>query len=285
MRSLLLAACLVFVARMPSPAQDSSPTSTPTVRKGHALDKIAVIGASLSEGYGSDLKWQAALEAAFTRPTTCALNVASSRTFFSPLSASTRQVGAAVQVDPSLVFAADFLFWFGYGAQGPDGEPIADESQRLALLEQGLALLERFECPVVVGDFPDMSAAVGSALMPQQMPAVETLTRLNERFVAWAQSRPNIVPIALSQWVSDARGGKSITIGETKYTAEQAASWIGEDNLHPSAAGMAALATSIGFELEKRKLIASTEHTKTVQETVERARRALAEAVSPAGGK
>lgn len=283
---LILAVCLALVTQ-PGAWAAQAPATTAEVRveKEHALERVAVIGASLSEGFGSKVSWQAAFEASVTRPTSCVVNKASSMVFLSPQQFAVPQATAARAQKPTLLLAVDYLFWFGYGTQGFDGQTLATEADRLAMLEKGLAVLEQFECPIVVGDFPDMSAAVGSMLQAAQMPALETLGKLNQRLAEWAKTKPNVVPISLSAWIRDMKARQPIAIGARTYEPEQTARWLSPDQLHPSAEGLAALATSISYELEARKLLTRDEHTADVAATLERAQRAAAEAAAPRRAK
>ncbi len=283
MNTLLLAFCLAFSTPPVAVAPQTPAVAVQApAEKAHLLERVAVIGASLSEGYGSKTTWQATFEASLTRPMTCVLNKATALTFMSPNRFAVPQAKKALEAKPTLLLAVDYLFWFGYGEQDLEAQPLASEEARLALLEKGLALLEGFECPVVVGDFPDMSDAVGVMLMPSQMPAPETLRKLNERLAAWAKTKPNVVLISISTLVGDMQAAKPIKIGAQTYPAEQTARWLSEDKLHPTGEGLAALATEIGFELEARKLLEGSEHTPDVPTTL--ARRAQADAKASAGG-
>ena len=73
----------------------------------------------------------------------------------------------------------------------------------MQLLERGLAQLNRIVdagVPLVVGDVPDMSLAVGKMLSKAQMPKLETITLANERIRAWAKDKPRvaILPLAMA---------------------------------------------------------------------------------------
>jgi len=146
-----------------------------------ALERVVVIGASLSAGFGAEQTlaqvFAAALKPGHAEP----VDYGDALFFTSPLSFGARMVEAALDEEPSLVLAVDFLFWFGYGSTDAEGGAMDSEDERLALLEHGLAFLARLECPLVVGDFPDMSEAVGRMISPAQMPEKATLPRLSQR--------------------------------------------------------------------------------------------------------
>lgn len=124
--------------------------------------------------------------------------------FLDPLARGKRQVEQSLRAQPSLVVGIDFLFWFGYGSvprklvEELGTEPAA----RIATLESGLALLERITCPLVVGDFPDMSGASQRMLRPAQIPDATTRDKLNERVRQWAGSRPNVRVVGLAPMVA-----------------------------------------------------------------------------------
>lgn len=166
--------------------------------------------------------------------------------FMSPLQTGEGQVGQALAMDPppTLVVADDFLFWFTYGATDAERKPVRDESQRLATLELGLALLERVDArgiPVVVGDIPDMSPAVGRMLSRAQMPAPETIDRANRRIREWARERPRVAVLPLARLVADLRSGEPFTAGRRSWSEAADGPLIQRDQLHPTFAGTVAL--------------------------------------------
>lgn len=161
--------------------------------------------------------------------------------FGNPTVIGPRLVVAASKVNPTLIVAADFLFWFGYGHADPQRRLITDEAQRLDLLEEGLKHLEIFTCPVIVGDFPDMSPAVGLMLRAEQVPKPETLKAMNTRIREWAAGRPNIIIMPLGEVIERIGRGEAITIGGQSWTAEEAKNFVLFDKLHPSLDGLFAI--------------------------------------------
>jgi hypothetical protein len=156
------------------------------------------------------------------------------------------QVDATLTQEPrvTMVFADDFLFWFVYGALSADRTPIKDESQRLQLLERGLAQLNRIVeagVPLVVGDVPDMSLAVGKMLSKAQMPKLETIALANERIRAWAKDKPRVAVLPLAKLVDDLRSGKPFEAGRRSWSEEVDGALIQRDQLHPTFTGSVAL--------------------------------------------
>ena len=146
------------------------------------------------------------------------------------------QIAAATAHDATLVVGVDFLFWFGYGPL-PVHEP-DPKAARLAKLEDGLALLEELDCPVVVGDFPDMRGASTTMLPPQLIPAPEILQALNARLAAWAAARPDRLVVPLAQTVERLRAGQTPVLGGVPFRIEGDPRLLQADGLHPTLEGL-----------------------------------------------
>jgi hypothetical protein len=259
-----------------APQNGAPPAAAPkpaAATKRHAVEHVAIIGASLSEGYEAPPGWGAAFEASFARAGKVASNHSSSLVFADVAGFGLSQAALALEEQPTLLLAVDYLFWFGYGAADVDGKPVADEAQRLAMLERGLKSLEKFECPIVLGDFPDMSEAVGRILMPTQMPKSETLGALNARLREWAAPRANVIVIGLSSWVEQLKSGKAIQIGPRTYDSEVTKTWLQDDRLHPTLGGLAALATLVHHELAARKFVAASDYHADAAAVLERVKK------------
>jgi len=151
----------------------------------------------------------------------------------------------ALDEDPTLLIALDYLFWFAYGDVDAHGGFLADEHERDELFELGLSQLARFDGPLVVGDIPDMSPAIGLMLARRQVPKPETLERLNARLRAWAAERPAVIIVPLHDMVEQIRRGKGLRIGTRFWAPEQTATFVLSDKLHPSPDGQIATATVI----------------------------------------
>ena len=185
---------LVLVLGVSIRAQDSRPASKPQ------REVVAVLGASVSAGFSCSMIGIGEAKKNETMTLKRALGVAWSQdgvvlrdfsdlmTFTDPVGITTEKVRLAKEARPGLIVAADFLFWFGYGyVRGVD-----ESKARLVLLEEGLALLDGFTCPIVVGDFPDMTGANPRMLAPGQIPSLQMQGELNLRVRAWAKAKPNV---------------------------------------------------------------------------------------------
>jgi len=134
--------------------------------------RIAIIGASVSDGFGVRLR-AAAPKADGTRPSVgvdlAALlraaasdpegvsvsSHATSRFFLSPETVAKGSVRKVLLEKPTLVLAIDWLFWSSYGSRRADGEPVRNCDDRAERLERALAALQPLVdtgVPIVLGD-------------------------------------------------------------------------------------------------------------------------------------
>ncbi len=216
------------------------------------LERVVVLGASMAAGFGLERDFAAALEASLRAPHEPVLALGDFLFFTSPLAIATKQVEAALEAEATLAVGLDFLFWFGYGALDPRGGPIERESERLELLEQGLELLEELECPLVLGDFPDMSAAVGRMISPAQMPEKATLALLSKRVREWAAKREHTLVLPLAELTGKLGSKQEVRIGRHAFPA--GARLLQHDQLHPTLDGMAAMGQLVCDELVRKGL-------------------------------
>ena len=220
--------------------------------------RVHVIGASASAGFGVRLpaergRGTRAVPMTMARIAQCAALDGTTVTgeatgffFADPCGTGKSQVDELLALDPrpTVVFADDFLFWFAYGAADAERRPIKQESQRLALLERGLAELGRIAeagIPLVVGDLPDMSESVGRMLNRAQMPAAATLADANALIRAWASARRAVAVLPLARLVEDLRAGQPFDAGRRSWSEREDGPLIQRDRLHPTFAGTVAL--------------------------------------------
>ena len=216
-----------------------------------ALRRVLVLGASLSHGYGfgkdagARLSFADVVDASIKTAHDPVRAQTSLLFFADPLPTGRAQVAAGASENPTLVIGIDYLFWYGYGL-------FPREEDRLAMLEKGLAELETFACPVLVGDFPDISDAARSSadspqgaraglLAPQQVPTPGMRKKLNERLREWAAARKNIVVAPLSDFVARRQAGLDVEIHGNRWPGSTLAGLVQADRLHPTLEGAIAI--------------------------------------------
>ncbi len=212
------------------------------------LARVGVIGASMTDGLLLPLEvdcmvtLEDVVRAACVDPARATVRRSSALLFRDPTRHGTREVDAVAATKPTLVIALDFLFWFGYGNRW------RGESERLAALETGLSLIARFECPVIVGDFPDMHDAIngisitgGPIINMRQIPDAATLDKLNARLAAWTKDHPNVHVLPLARLAREIRDGREIRLRSNVWPSGGTSELIGPDRLHPTLDGTISL--------------------------------------------
>jgi hypothetical protein len=237
-------------APAPAPAAPASP-ATPTV----APLRLAVLGASVSDGFGcrlqearddgeyaAEFRMTTMLQLACPELPLATFDGASSTMFLGAKRTGGETAAAARAFGAEAVVAIDYLFWFCYGshkAPTPDGD---HEAARLEVLEAGLAELAQFKVPVVVGNIPDMSRAVGKLLRKSQMPPLESIARANERIAAWAKDQPHVHVVPLAKLIAQLHDEQAVDVAGKRFEATPAAPLLLRDDLHAAPAGLAAIA-------------------------------------------
>lgn len=231
--------------------QESSPA--PGNPEHGALERVVLIGASLSDGFGISIELDAwvhlgdVLSLALGGSAGKIESLSDATLYQRPLVSGKQQIDAALELDPTLVIAVDFPFWFGYGMG-------RDCTARLARFEACLEELERFKCPLLLGDFPDMTGALkGSSpltggrpmLRPDQIPTAACQKKLNQRLLAWAKERKNVHIWPLSRFVSEVTGPGVLEVRGNRYDAARKAQLLQTDLLHPTSRGMVAAAIQV----------------------------------------
>lgn len=219
------------------------------------FDRIALIGASVTWGFGNQIEIPLEtythhepvdladiIDVMILKDHEIVVSGGDVAFFRTPRTSGARLAAEAAEAEPTLVLALDFLFWYGYGNRGIESRVHTGSKSRLKLLEMGLAELDRFDCPVVVFDFPDVSPAIGLMLNRSQVPTAETLAALNARLHEWASTKPNVILLPLHETLTQIRADEGFAIEDLQWPAGSLRTIILPDNLHPTTDGTIALA-------------------------------------------
>jgi hypothetical protein len=243
---LLLVLANVGVAAGPSVVgADVPPPSLKDTGEQSPWQRIVMIGASVTAGFTSTEPFGGAntplydlsryVDAALRVTHEPVRNLGNAFFFAQPKLMGQQQLTRALTNNPTLVIGLDFLFWFCYGEGSTDAE-------RLQRFDRGLKLLENVECPLIVGDIPDASAAVNGMLRPEQMPSLKAISTANLRLKNWAAGRRQVVILGLSDFMRDVMANRAITIHDYVLPAGKTRVLIQDDKLHASPPGCAVLA-------------------------------------------
>ena len=142
---------------------------------------------------------------------------------------------------PDILVAIDFLFWFAYGTIGPDGTNMRTASERMASLDIGLDLLDTFQGPMIVGDLPNMSDAIGGFISRSQVPTPKVLNALNAKIFAWASERSRVRIFPLAKLLTQLNSQEPFSIGPHRWETTELKNVIQRDRLHPTLTGQIAL--------------------------------------------
>jgi hypothetical protein len=236
--------------------QPAAPAATPpTAAAPRTVERVSVLGASLSAGFGLQPEigapvWIGDLVHVAIEPPPAQVKNHSSLLFFAnPRGMGAEAVQRAQAEDPTLVLALDYLFWFAYGQ-------VETPARRVELLDFGLKQLESFSCPILLGDLPDMRAALdGQPQMLQEgmIPAPEVLEQLNQRLRAWAKARPGVVIFPLSELNARFRKSEEFRLHGNTYFASELPALFQGDKLHTTVAGTIAVWIAAADELVKAR--------------------------------
>lgn len=192
-----------------------------------SFERVAVVGASLSAGFGG-LALSSAFEEAIAGEHEV-FPIASTFFFRSPNANGKAHIDQAIAAKASVIVAVDLLFWYVYQNTSLEG--------RQDNLETGLRNLERIKVPLILGDIPDMRTGEPWMLPPAAIPPPEQLLLLNTRVHQWARQRQHVHLVPLAQWsaalASD--GDIEVDVGKPPVPAK---SLVNVDGLHPNPKGV-----------------------------------------------
>jgi hypothetical protein len=224
--------------------------------------RIVVIGASVSHGFTAseafggpktkELALDRYLDGALIAAHEPLRNLANAMFFMLPDDMGHTQIRQALTNNPTLIIGVDFLFWFCYG----HGETDRDREDHF---EKGLKLLESVECPLIIGDIPDASAAVNRMLSPREMPSPKARAAANRRLKEWAGQHKQVIVVPLDEFMHEVTANKALTVHGFALAEGTTRALLQHDRLHPNQRGCAVLTVSIldAFLAAQRGLDAS----------------------------
>lgn len=244
MRTLCLAA-LCLIAFPPSLlAGDATATAAARVA---VLQRVAIVGASMSAGFGLDpeagpfsgqeSKVQLAqiVEASIVGPHEPVHNGATMMFFTAPEPTAKRSLATAKAAKPTVLVALDYLFWMGYGP--------GSDAKREERVTSALAMLEDFECPILLSDLPDFNASLPDPMMlpKESIPPAKTIVELNEKIGEWAKGRKNVVLVPQGEMLRKLIADEEIKAGGNTFEKGSRARLMQRDNLHTTLEGTCAM--------------------------------------------
>jgi len=220
------------------PVEDKLP-GDPRWREEGLFERVLVLGASASAGFGLNQDLGTVTSAALGLDSSKVLTIASSMFFMRPLTKGRIAMEQVLEFDPTLVIALDFPFWFAYGSRR--------EEQRMEFLIRGLDLMDRIDCPIIVGGIPDMTAAIGLMLNARQVPAIDTQEQLDRKVLEWAEARPRVAFYDLRSSQTKLDQGPRELFGHPWPPGGEEI--LQPDRLHPTLVGLVGLCLDALFEV------------------------------------
>lgn len=254
------------VTQSVAPAIPPVVTPAPIVA-GHLYDRIAVVGASASDGFGVSVRADAPpADSTAKKPIPIRVNLSdvlryaatpgrvimhhySSGFFFAnPGPTGRGEIDRALKIKPTLVLGLDFLFWYVYGTVTAEGKPMTTGADRLSNLQLGLDQLDRIVnagIPLVIADIANMHDAIGKMLSENQVPDVQTIGNANTRIMEWVKARPLVKIMPLSQILETLKSGGAIDLAGKSWNPAELGELLQNDQLHPTFAGTVVLAAGL----------------------------------------
>ncbi len=258
-RLALTAAVLLVGSTAPAAAAQDAPS--PPAPPAPSPLRVYTVGASVSAGFGlsaelateKDVALAVFLEAVLTergRERVTFVDEGEGWFFNAPYKSGAKLVDAAIEGEADLVVGVDFLFWYAYG----NGSRISP--RRAKGLEAGLRQLERLQCPLIIGDLPDISHALkgsgpfGAPIVNRSMfPSSEERLAMNDTIRAWAEARPEVRVLPLADLMRRYVESKPVKVRDLEWKVSSLGEALQKDLLHPNARGTAWVAMIIADEI------------------------------------
>ena len=252
----VLAAVLTGALVVAAPGRDPARASD---REVSILARPMVIGASISAGFAAGKDLSQVLDAMLGRDHG-SIETAFSMLFWrEPIETARSQAALALESEPTLVIAIDFLFWLACGGRDLDGEPVTGGAQRLALLKHGLELLEPLPCPIVLGDLPHYRKDLSRMIAPATMPTPELLDELNRELRRWSERRGDVIVLPLAREIETAQDDAETVVGGWACREGRTRGLLQPDGIHPTLEGLVWIVHVMATEMVAREWIEKVE--------------------------
>lgn len=243
----------------------------PTAKVESPVERVAVVGASATAGFNAyfwrlvddrpvrDSITLAKLLRAASDDRLVVIDLGTAQFFTNPAGIGEMTIDRALRAKPDLVVGVDFLFWFCYGWVGPEAGRMRTDDERLAMLDAGLALLDRVVekgLPLVVGDIPDMSAASGGVLQPVAVPTEELRLEANRRIRRWVDERPSVELFSLDGLQRLLASEEPIVVEDVELSPDERGRLLQSDRLHPTVGGLVVIVSRLADTLEGHPALA-----------------------------
>jgi len=213
-----------------NPLYGCRPANKPPNEPGAALPiaRIAIVGASVSAGFGGAPFGDAFRAAAKPCPTsgaescTAVESWANALLFRDPIGETRVQLDQAIAFHATTVVAIDLLFWHVYNVRNVDA---------------GLAELDKVLASgawVIVGDVPLITTASELLLPKEAIPSQAELAAANAKITTWAH-KDHVLLVPLADWTAPLRAGAEVEIAPGEKVP--AISLMALDGLHANALG------------------------------------------------
>jgi hypothetical protein len=230
-------ACSQPVTRPLGPTSTEAPPPPPIALP---LDRIAIVGASVSAGFGGR-PFGDAFEAA--APRSKVVSYANVTVFRDPIGSAREQIASAIAHGATTIVALDLMFWPVYGWRSDAGRGAA-----IASVLGELDGARTAGAWIVLGDVPHVITASELMLPKANVPDAATLARHNATIASWASERERVLLVPFAAWAEPlAFGGEvELSTGERVPAREL----VAPDGLHANELGVWVLLDRLDHYIE-----------------------------------
>ena len=223
------------------------------------IERVAVTGASVTAGYGLitppikgnfggyPINLKHIVDAMILAPHEEVAYFGHPMFFARPVVYGSELIEKVTAHEPTLIVAVDYLFWFAYGNVGFSGE-----EYRIKKFKDGLSILENIQTHLIIGNIPDVRKAIGKVLSASQVPAVETIQKMNNMLRSWAMLHPKVKVLNVYELYKALLDDTTLTTSSYTWPAGSQEKLLQKDMLHTTFEGTVAaslvVADAIGLE-------------------------------------